>query len=218
MRVAHFVQRYPPALGGSEAYFARLSRHLAAAGDDVTVFTTNALDLEAFWSRRGRCLPPGVSADDGVEVRRYAVWRLPAQRWLLKPLSYFPHDTWRLLCMGHNPLAPGLWRAAGRRDRPFDVVHATAFPYGWPLACALRLGRRSGRGGGRPPGEQQPREGHDRPAAGGVAGVARRGGLPAGAGGAGDDGLPPLLGGLPVRGPRAAAGGAGRAAEARLLR
>ena len=24
MRVAHFVQRYPPALGGSEAYFARL--------------------------------------------------------------------------------------------------------------------------------------------------------------------------------------------------
>src|SRR5438132_1398950 len=33
MRAAHFVQRYPPALGGSEAYFARLSRHLAAAGD-----------------------------------------------------------------------------------------------------------------------------------------------------------------------------------------
>src|SRR5439155_1157544 len=32
MRVAHFVQRYPPALGGSEAYFARLSRYLAAAG------------------------------------------------------------------------------------------------------------------------------------------------------------------------------------------
>ena len=53
LRVAHFVQRYPPSLGGSEAYFARLSRHLAAVGDQVTVFTTNALDLEAFWSRRG---------------------------------------------------------------------------------------------------------------------------------------------------------------------
>src|SRR6266511_3893865 len=75
MRVAHFVQRYPPALGGSEAYFARLSRHLAAAGDPVTVFTTTAVDLEAFWTTRGRCLRPGVSVEDGVEVRRYAPWR-----------------------------------------------------------------------------------------------------------------------------------------------
>jgi len=72
------------ALGGSEAYFARLSRWLAAAGDDVTVFTTNAVDLEAFWSRRGRCAPPGRGREDGVEVRRYPLCRMPAQRWLLK--------------------------------------------------------------------------------------------------------------------------------------
>src|SRR5438270_8295014 len=141
-RVAHSVQRYPPALGGSEAYFARLSRHLAAADDRVTVFTTNALDLEAFWSRRGRCLPADVRVEDGVEVRRFALWRLPAQRWLLKPFSLIPSHTWQLLCMGHNPIAPGMWRAAGRPDRPFDIVHATAFPYGWPLACGLRLARR----------------------------------------------------------------------------
>src|SRR6516165_10555515 len=63
MRIAHFVQRYPPALGGSEAYFARLSRHLAASGDAVTVFTTNALDLEAFWRRRARCLPAGITQE-----------------------------------------------------------------------------------------------------------------------------------------------------------
>src|SRR5579884_911918 len=59
MRVAHFVQRYPPALGGSEDYFARLSRYLAAAGDRVTVFTTTAVDLPAFWSTSGRCLRRG---------------------------------------------------------------------------------------------------------------------------------------------------------------
>ena len=35
LRVAHFVQRYPPALGGSEAYFSRLSRYLAAQGAAV---------------------------------------------------------------------------------------------------------------------------------------------------------------------------------------
>ena len=54
MRVAHFVHRYPPALGGAEAYFARLGRWLAAVGDDVTVFTTDALDLEAIRSPWGR--------------------------------------------------------------------------------------------------------------------------------------------------------------------
>src|SRR5262249_10199904 len=68
LRVAHFIQRYPPALGGSEAYFARLSRHLVAAGDEVTVFTSAALDLEAFWSPRGRCVEPGCCTEDGVRV------------------------------------------------------------------------------------------------------------------------------------------------------
>ena len=77
MRVAHFVQRYPPALGGSEAYFARLSRYLAARGHDVTVFTTTALDLDAFWATRGTCLPGGMRKEDGVTVRRYGPWRCP---------------------------------------------------------------------------------------------------------------------------------------------
>src|ERR1041385_5279344 len=77
VRVAHFIQRYPPALGGSEAYFARLSRYLVDGGDHVTVFTTNALDLEAFWRRRGRYVEPGQFTEAGVEVRRYPIWRLP---------------------------------------------------------------------------------------------------------------------------------------------
>ncbi len=80
MRVAHFIHRYPPALGGSEAYFARLSRWLAASGDEVTVFTSNAVDLEALWSPAGRCLPAGVTREDGVEVRRYDGWRPPGRR------------------------------------------------------------------------------------------------------------------------------------------
>src|SRR5438876_7818566 len=87
LRVAHFVQRYPPALGGSEAYFARLSRFLAARGDRVSVFTSNALALEAFWSPRGSCLPASIQHEDGVEVRRYPLWRMPGRRFLLKPLS-----------------------------------------------------------------------------------------------------------------------------------
>jgi glycosyltransferase involved in cell wall biosynthesis len=142
MRVAHFVHRYPPALGGSEAYFGRLSRFLAAAGDDVTVFTTAAYDLDAFWSPRGRCLPAGETVEDGVTVRRYRLWRMRGQGYLLKALSLLPHRGWQALTVSCNPLAFGMWRDAGRPAGRFDVVHATAFPYGWPLACACRLARR----------------------------------------------------------------------------
>src|SRR4051812_504234 len=71
MRIAHFIQRYPPALGGSEAYFARLSRYCAGRGDAVTVFTSDALALEAFWSPEAERVPAGVAFDGCVEVRRY---------------------------------------------------------------------------------------------------------------------------------------------------
>lgn len=142
MRVAHFVHRYPPALGGSEAYFARLSRHLAAAGHSVTVFTSNALDLEAFWSPRGKCLPEGVAQDNGVEVRRYPLWRFRGRRYLLKPLSLFPHRLWQCLSLPCNPISFRMWHDAGNIDVKYDLVHATAFPYAFPIACAQRLARR----------------------------------------------------------------------------
>src|SRR5581483_10603393 len=109
MRLAHFVHRYPPALGGSEAYFARLSRHLAAAGHHVTVFTSNALSLDAFWSPRGTCVPAGLSEEDGVEVRRYPLWRFRGRRYLLKPLSLVPHRGWQCLTLPCNPIAFSMW-------------------------------------------------------------------------------------------------------------
>ena len=141
MRIAHFIQRYPPALGGSEAYFARLSRFFAAQGDHVSVFTSNAVALDAFWSRRAATLPAGVTMDDGVEVRRYGLLRWPGRRYVLKPLSLVPHRLWQCLTLPCNPICPGMWRDVGRMDG-FDVVHASAFPYAWPIACARRLARR----------------------------------------------------------------------------
>jgi glycosyltransferase involved in cell wall biosynthesis len=144
MRVAHFVQRYPPALGGSEAYFARLSRYLAAAGDSVTVFTTAALDLEAFWSRQAQCLAAGIRSESGVEVRRYSLLRWPGRRWALKALSLLPNRFWQCLTLPCNPIALGMWGDSGDPNPAFDLVHATAFPYAWPIACGLRLARRQG--------------------------------------------------------------------------
>src|SRR2546423_8813488 len=106
LSIAHFVQRYPPALGGSEAYFQRLGRHLAAAGHYVAVWTTNAIDLEAFWSRRGRTLPVGEERDQGVTVRRFPSVRWPLRRYFLKALSLLPAGpTWKAMTMPCNPVS-----------------------------------------------------------------------------------------------------------------
>jgi glycosyltransferase involved in cell wall biosynthesis len=142
MRIAHFIQRYPPALGGSEAYFARLSRHCASQGDAVTVFTTNARDLDAFWSPDAICLREGVAVEAGIEIRRYPLWRMRGRRWLLKPLSLVPHRLWQCMTMPCNPISWGMWRDAGHERCAFDVVHASAFPYAWPIVCGWRLARR----------------------------------------------------------------------------
>lgn len=142
MRIAHFVHRYPPALGGAESYFARLSRDLTQADHEVTVFTSNAFDLEAFWSRRGRCLPSATTFEDGVRVRRYPLVRWPGRRYVLKALSWVPHKLWKCLTLPCNPISLSMWREAGKAETPFDVVHASAFPYAWPIACGRRLARR----------------------------------------------------------------------------
>jgi glycosyltransferase involved in cell wall biosynthesis len=144
MRIAHFVHRYPPALGGAEAYFARLSEHLVAAGDHVTVFTTTALDLTAFWCRDGETYPAGRRRRHGVEVCRYPLWQMRGRRYLLKLLSLVPLPRWQRLMLPCNPISWQMWRDAGRLADTFDVVHAAAFPYAWPIACALRLARRQG--------------------------------------------------------------------------
>jgi glycosyltransferase involved in cell wall biosynthesis len=142
MRVAHFIQRYPPALGGSEAYFARLSRFLAKRGERVNVFTTTALDLEAFWSPGGRQATGGTTTEDSVVVHRYPIAHWPGRGYLLKALSLVPHRTWQCLTIPCNPISPAMWRDSGQPVESFDVVHAAAFPYAWPIVCGLRLARR----------------------------------------------------------------------------
>src|SRR5262249_5105314 len=78
------------------------------------------------------------------EVRRYPLWRCPGHRRVLKLLSLLPHRPWQRLTLSCNPVAWRMWWDAGNASAPFDLVHASACPYGWPLACGLRLARRLG--------------------------------------------------------------------------
>lgn len=143
MRVAQFVHRYPPAVGGAEAWVQRLSRGLAARGDAVTVWTTTAIDLEAMW-RRGFCEHPlEETLEDGVRVRRYRLsMRFPGRKFLLKAATLFPHRPTQLRMIPSSPQSRRMWRAARYAVDDVDIVHAIAFPYGGILASAWALARR----------------------------------------------------------------------------
>ncbi|HZP41884.1 MAG TPA: glycosyltransferase family 4 protein [Candidatus Binatia bacterium] len=76
MNVLHVIQRYPPAIGGAEAWCAGLARAQAARGDAVTVLTLAVVDEDALWDDAPRGPEPAavgpVDLDAGVRVRRCA--------------------------------------------------------------------------------------------------------------------------------------------------
>lgn len=126
MRIAWFVHRYAPCLGGAEQFSREMVRRLVAAGHAVDVFTTNADDLWYFTDRSRQPIGrPGVEVIDGALVHRFAVRHRPFQRYVGKVLSRVP--LWSIQCRHDSfmPLLPGLDRVRG----PYDLVVGTAFPY-----------------------------------------------------------------------------------------
>lgn len=135
-RLLHLIQRYYPFVGGSELYFAALAERFAARGDEVTVYTTDAWDLEHFWAAGKRTIDWGAEArrQKGVAVRRFAV-RRPPLWWLgypvtrramthLSPLP-LPGNEAILRAAGHfSPWVPGLGRALRDDAARFDLVHS----------------------------------------------------------------------------------------------
>jgi len=77
MRVLHIIQRYPPAIGGSEKWCGDLCRYLAKKGIITEVATINLDNMEAFfkWLPDERYSLFGHhDYDQGVFIRRYRLW------------------------------------------------------------------------------------------------------------------------------------------------
>ena len=53
MRILHVIQRYPPAVGGSETWCAEVARYEASTGDDVQVLTLDVLEETHYWEEPG---------------------------------------------------------------------------------------------------------------------------------------------------------------------
>jgi glycosyltransferase involved in cell wall biosynthesis len=154
MRVLHINHRYWPYQGGSELYFQELSERLAALGHQVTVWTTDAWDLEHFWAAGQRRVGVVEETHNGVAIRRFPVRRPP-----LPPIYY--RVLRRAMAEANDlplPLTPLLRRAglyspwvpamaAAFRALPpdaFDLVHASNITLESLILYAQAWTRRSG--------------------------------------------------------------------------
>ncbi|MBN2016428.1 glycosyltransferase family 4 protein [Candidatus Dojkabacteria bacterium] len=137
MNILHIVQRYHPAIGGSELYMQKLSEHLAKEKNNkVTVLTTNVVDPEDFWK-------PEASQPKQLKkvenINNVKVIRCDTTLSLIKPpiLSKIIRKLFNSI--NFNPFIRNkfdvptsiemldLINQEGRDT--FDVVHVTAMPY-----------------------------------------------------------------------------------------
>jgi glycosyltransferase involved in cell wall biosynthesis len=126
MRIAWFIHRYYPCVGGAENYGRAMVRRFVQAGYEVDVLTSDAHDLWYFTNKtRKRVDAPGESMVDGARVRRFAVRHIPLQRYFGRLLSYIPHWPTRCVAASYMPILPGLNRVRG----DYDAVFAVGFPY-----------------------------------------------------------------------------------------
>ncbi len=126
MRIAWFIHRYHPIVGGAENYGRAMVRRFVEAGHSVDVFTSDAHDLWYFTNKALRRVEGlRVSEVDGATVHRFPVRHLPMQRYFGRALSYLPHWPTRCVASSYMPILPGLNRVRG----DYDAVFAVGFPY-----------------------------------------------------------------------------------------
>jgi len=145
MKVLQVVHGYFPSMGGSQWLAQNLAERLVSRyGDDVTVFTTVARDLEYFWRPDRRAIPAGVQEINSVTVHRFPVFnRLGWLRMVLAGVAYrlhLPYNDW-LRTLYNGPVIFGMTRAVAESGA--DVVFAQAFPL-LHMYYALAGARRAG--------------------------------------------------------------------------
>ncbi len=135
MHILHVVQIYAPAPSGAARYFIELGERLVRDGHRVTVLATDAFDLEHFWAAGHRRIDAPSDAHNGVQVRRFPVWRLPGPPIVYPILRRLMVELARL--PGSTPMLPHIARLTPRlpsmerflRESPdlrdVDLVHTT---------------------------------------------------------------------------------------------
>ena len=150
MRILHVAPRYWPAVGGAESHIRELSQRLAAEGHAVTVVTTTAQSLDAFWSRQGQTASPATAKHADVQIVRFPVRHFPmpgiafpAGRLLIWLLSRFhTRINWLHRLAAFTPWTPQLHEWLESTDEAFDLVGAFSIVFEGLCNGALQYAKR----------------------------------------------------------------------------
>lgn len=127
MHVVFVLPRFFPYHGGYENSLLALARYMVRHGHRVTVFTTVANDLEAFWLPEFRTFPQETIVIDGVEIRRFPIDYNKLRRRASRFLGAFPYWRWKAKYWRPSFRIPGMVDAMGRSGA--DLIHIGPLPY-----------------------------------------------------------------------------------------
>ena len=127
MHVALVLPRFYPYRGGYENSLLGIAKHLVERGHRVTVFTTVADDLEAFWLPGLKTFPAEQISIDGVTVRRFSISYNKTLRRMSRLLGMLPYWRWKAQFWRPSFRIPGLHEALRRVDA--DLFHIGPLPY-----------------------------------------------------------------------------------------
>jgi glycosyltransferase involved in cell wall biosynthesis len=129
MRICNIIQRYPPAVGGSETWCQKVCQHVSGEGNDVLVLTQNINEEEEFWrdpSPENCILRLGPYSFDGkIKIRRY-------QRSL--PIYWIHHGVYKFMdaFLGiyfYGPHSREMYTKMYAEIKMSDIVHTYTIPY-----------------------------------------------------------------------------------------
>ena len=146
MYITHVIQRYFPAISGSELYFQRLSENLINR-HKIKVTCSNALDFNVFGNSNGKLVDENFSIINKVPIYRfpikyqYIINKFPLIGYkriknLLKKISKLripPVDLYNILINGPN--CPDLLNFLLKSDH--DLIHSTCFPFSTNLYALI---------------------------------------------------------------------------------
>ncbi len=130
MRALHVIQRYPPAVGGSETWCQAVCRELSKRGCSIAVLTTNVYDESNLFRdpepQDKQYSLGSLDYDEGVRVERFprnlyrGIWARLAPPLLTRG---------RLHCVFNGPHSWGMYRQLFREVRRVDIIHLHTLPY-----------------------------------------------------------------------------------------
>jgi len=127
MHAVFVLPRFYPYRGGYENSLLGLAKHLVGRNHRVTVFTTIADDLEAFWLPERKTFPEEQISIDGVTVRRFPISYNKTLRRMSRLLGMFPYWRWKARFWRPSFHVPGLYEALRAVDA--DLFHIGPLPY-----------------------------------------------------------------------------------------